>query len=516
MAHFDFIIVGAGTAGCVLAARLSEDPKAKVLLLEAGVDDKRPEVHMPSGYAALQKTKRDWGFSTVEQKGLLNRKLYQPRGKMIGGTGSMNGMIYMRGHRDDYEHWPKGWQWDDVLPFYKKSEDNLNFHNELHGTGGIQTVAFDPWRHKWNTAYVEAAQQAGHSLREDFNDGNPEGIGFYQGTIHKGKRDHTATAFLKKAAKRDNLTIWKETAVLELIGAENGKITELRVLRTGGEVRIKAGGKVILSAGSFNSPALLLRSGIGHEENTIAPIKMELHGVGQNLLDHCGYFLCVKSKEKGSLNTALGVKNLFDYYVRKTGIFSALVSGAGGYAKTDVGLDKSDIQFYFVPGIAGDDIHDWKNQPKFDGYMLGVTLLTHRQPGSVRLTENGLEINQRFLEHPDDYASMRRGYDIAKGILEQPVFDKSRGEYTKPGKELSSEDDYEHFIRSTTEGVYHSVGTCKMGEGSDAVIDGNCKVHGQENLYVVDGSSIPVIPTGNVNSIIVMLAEKASSILASL
>lgn len=503
----DFIIIGAGTAGCVLAARLSENPKANVLLIEAGSSDNRPEVHMPAGYAALQKTKRDWQYYTIPQSGLNGRKLYQPRGKMIGGTGSMNGMIYMRGHRKDYNFWPEKWSWEACLPWFKGMEANRDFEDSFHGMNGPWTVGFDPWFHPWNKIFIEAGEMAGFPVATDFNQGEPNGVGRFQGTIKNGKRQHTATAFLRPALKRDNLEVWKETEVLELLGVEDGKVKTLKVSQRGKVSNIPVSGRVILTSGSINTPALLLKSGIGSESAIGDKPKLELPEIGENLQDHCMFFFCVKSKEKGSLNTALGFKNLWDYYVRRSGIFSGLVSGAGGFFKSDEAFDRPDLQFHFVPGIAGEDIHNINAQPKFDGYMLGITLLRHRKPGNIRMSDRGVEIDPCFLQDKEDYRAMRYGYERGMEILSQGPFDRIRGAFTKPGSPLQSEAEIEGFIRSTTESVYHTTGTCSMGK----VVDTDLKVHQMENLFIADGSVIPEIPSGNVNTVIAMVAERCAA-----
>ncbi|MEM7105800.1 MAG: GMC family oxidoreductase N-terminal domain-containing protein [Bacteroidota bacterium] len=519
----DYVIVGAGTAGCVMAARLSEEPDVSVILIEAGASDKKIEVTMPVGYPKLQKTKRDWQYYTQPQKHLNNRILFQPRGKMIGGTGSMNGMIYIRGNQLDFVEWEslgcKGWSFNDVLPYFLTSEDNLNFDNEFHKRGGLLPVKDNEFVHPLNTAFIKAGKASGFPFNEDFNGNSQEGVGYFQSNILGGKRQSTARAFLYPAMKRKNLRIIKH-AEAEKILIKNKKATGVRIRQKNNREDILANREVVICCGAINSPKLLLLSGIGpgHELNALN-IKVEenLPGVGKNLEDHIQFFVGNKCTHPISLNSSLKLSNLYQYFFKKKGIMASAICSAGGFFKSNPNQSRPDLQFHFIPGIAGDDINDINAQPKYDGYMLGVTLLRPKSNGTVtlasKLPEDDPLIDPDFFSKEKDMTAMRSGYHKAMDVLSQKAFDEFRGEQVKPQKTLNSGFEITEFIRATTESVYHSTGTCKMGADELAVVNPELQIKNLERLRIVDASVFPTIPSGNINAVIIMVAEKAADLI---
>lgn len=517
---FDYIIIGGGTAGCVLAARLSEDPKATVLLIEAGGYPHDVRVSMPAGYPALQKTARDWAFWTTQQPQLHNRKLFQPRGKMLGGTGTMNGMIYMRGHATDYAQWASAaddsWRWDSVLSYFKKSENNLQFTNDAHAQNGPWTISSPAFRHPLNEAFLEAGTAQQIPWREDFNNGETLGVGWFQGCIAQGKRHSTYHAFLKPALQRKNLTVWTNTLTHQ-IDIQPPRAKGVWVSRGKAKKQwVEATHAVVLAAGAIQSPQLLMLSGIGDpahlQSKGIQPL-VESPEVGQNLQDHWQYFLGYTCPQKITLNSAVKLSNLWQYFVHKKGIFANLISAAGGFVSTQNNTIP-DIQFHFVPGLGGDDIHDMANQPKTDGFMLGLTLLKPESKGQVTLSDNLPDspplIDPNFGTAAKDWQTLIEAYAIGEAIVESPALAPFRKTATKPKHRLNSLADKENFIRQTLESVYHSCGSCRMGSDLQAVVDPQLRVNGVDNLYVADASIMPTIPAGNIQAAIVMIAEKAA------
>ncbi|MEO1436150.1 MAG: GMC family oxidoreductase N-terminal domain-containing protein [Bacteroidota bacterium] len=515
---WDYIVIGAGTAGCVVASRLSEPSNVNVLLLEAGTHDRKIEVKMPVGYPKVQQTKRDWDYRTTPQRHLNNRILHQPRGKMLGGTGSMNGMIYIRGHQADFNDWAKvgntGWDYESVLPYFKKSEANRDFDNEYHNTNGPMAVGSNHFAHPLNEAFLKAGQEAGFPLNPDFNGANMEGVGYFQATVANGERISSANAFWYPVRKRENLILQLHCEVNQLI-VEKGVCKGVQISRKGKTTTIYARKGVICCAGAINSPKILQLSGIGDQqqlEGIGITIKEHLPGVGKNLQDHVQYFAGHQCLLPVSLNTSLKISNLWKYFVSRKGILSASISATGGFVKTHKDLDRPDIQFHFVPGIAGDDIHNLKAQPKYDGYMLGLTLLRPKARGTVclasKIPQAAPLIEGNFLNNPLDVETLKRAWPIGKRILEADAFFPFRGDWELPKKPFENDQQLEQYIREKTDSVYHSAGTCRMGQDSEAVCDKHLKVHGIRHLWVADASVMPTITAGNINAAVVMIAEK--------
>ena len=358
MQNVDYIIVGAGSAGCLLANRLSANSSNKVLLLEAGGKDKHPNIHIPAAFSKLFRQKEDWNFDTVPQQFMNGRSMFQPRGKVLGGSSSINAMIYIRGHQYDYDSWAalgnKGWSYEEVLPYFKKFEENLHFQDAYHGTDGELTVCDHRWRHPLSSTFLEAAQEAGYPLTSDFNGAQQEGFTYYQVTQRDGKRCSAAVAFLNPVKHRSNLHI-ECNALVHRVLIEENKATGIVFEQAGKKQTIHANKEVILCAGAFGSPHLLLLSGIGDSmelKNHQIELKKHLPGVGKSLQDHLLGGVCYRSKRKDTLDTIEGFpqifKHLWNYFIRKTGPFTSNVAEGGGFVRTKAGLAAPDIQYLFA------------------------------------------------------------------------------------------------------------------------------------------------------------------------
>ncbi|MEO1450335.1 MAG: GMC family oxidoreductase N-terminal domain-containing protein, partial [Bacteroidota bacterium] len=392
---FDYIIVGAGSAGCVLANRLTEDPAVNVLLIEAGKTDKKREIHIPAAFSRLFKTEYDWDYTTVAQAAANNRKLYLPRGKVLGGSSSINAMIYIRGHQRDYDHWAslgnKGWGYADMLPYFKKSEDQVRGEDEYHGTGGLQSVVDPQEPHSISSAWAEAAGQAGYQINTDFNGAMQEGFGLYQLIQKNGKRVSAAKAFLKPALSRPNLKVMTEVEVLAL-EMEGKRITGVQA-RLDTHIQVYGARQaVIVSAGAYNSPQLLLRSGIGPGADLQAigrKVRHDLSGVGQHLQDHLIVPMVFDNKDKETLEQAETAASLTHYLVWGEGPLSSNVAEAGGFVRTLPELEAPDIQFHFAPGFFMR--HGFRLPKKGYGFSFGPTLLQPESAGAVSLNPNDIE-----------------------------------------------------------------------------------------------------------------------------
>lgn len=522
---FDYIIIGAGSAGCLLANRLSENPQHKVLLLEAGGKDNNPNIQVPAAFNKLFRSAFDWNYDSVPQVHMGNRPMFQPRGKTLGGCSSMNAMIYIRGHRADFDGWAalgnKGWSYKEVLPYFKKHERNLDIQDEFHGNDGEFTVSNPRDPHQLTQTLQEAAQQAGHPLNNDFNGAEQDGFGVYQLSQRNGSRESTATAFLEPARKRPNLAVITNALVRKIL-IEDGRAAGVEYM-LGNEInQVTVGKEVILSAGAFNSPQLLLLSGIGDEvalRKLGISVQKHLPGVGKNLQDHLLGGVLYHCKKNFTLDSAERfpniVGNLWKYLLYKKGPFTSNVAEGGGFVRTQVGLEAPDMQYHFAPAYYVR--HGFENPKTGNGFGIGATLICPYSRGEVMLGSASPQdkplIDPNYFSDERDIQTMIRGTRIAQQILTQPAFDPYRGDIFIPEKENASDDELADFLRQYAETLYHPVGTCKMGSDENAVVNDRLQVHRVQGLRVVDASVIPLIVRGNTAAATMMIAEKAADMI---
>ncbi|SFK88796.1 Choline dehydrogenase [Rhodanobacter glycinis] len=520
--NYDYVIVGAGSAGCVLANRLSALPGRRVLLLEAGPSDWNPLLHMPAGIARLANNRQlNWGYVTEPEPALLGRRLWWPRGRTLGGSSSINAMCYIRGVPGDYDGWaattgdPR-WSWAQVLPWFLRSEDNSRGASDWHGTGGPLGVSDLRYHNELSTALVDAAASDGHARNDDFNGASHAGFGLYQVTQRDGARCSTATAFLKPVRERSNLHV-RTHALVERVLIEQGRAVGVQVRGRHGSERIEAG-EVILAGGAVNSPQLLMLSGLGPvdhlREHGIAPIA-NLPGVGGNLQDHLDICTLDGCRPHVSYDHLNELATGWRWWRHRDGPGSSNVAEAGGFVRSALAEDeRCDLQFHFVPALLDD--HGRHRLPG-DGYTLHACVLHPRSRGQLRL--HSADPAQPAAIHAN-YLSDAEGFDlqrmivaarVSREILDQAAFDAYRGGPVFPERRLQSDAEYAEFIRRKAETIYHPVGTCRMGSDDAAVVDSELRVHGVQGLRVVDASVMPTLPSGNTNAPTIMIAERASA-----
>lgn len=534
---FDYIIIGAGSAGCVLANRLSANKDTKsspstVLLIEAGGKDKKLEIHVPAGYGKLNYSDVDWGYYTEPQNNVNNRKMYQPRGKTLGGSSSTNAMAYIRGHKLDYDRWETmgatGWNYAACLPYFKKSEHNEQLQDEFHGTNGELNVTFaQQFKTPLADAFVEACVENNIPKIIDVNGAQQNGAGMFQYTIKNGERHSAAKAFLKPILQRKNLTI-KTNALVQRILIENDIAVGVEIVVNGKLEQIKVRKEIILCAGAFGSPQILMLSGVGvgAELSKIGiAVKKELPGVGKNLHDHLFYGISALSKWKGTLNNINLPFNQFRHTLawlfQRKGPLTTSPLEAVAFFKTDENLAQPDLQLHFAPAhlgnnanlAAGADFYNPKTYPKTDGFTILPSLIQPKSRGYVSLqSKNPNEapiIQPNYLEHPDDLKTLVKGYHKVKSIIESKAFKSFTDGVNFPEK-IESEADIESHIKKVVESIYHPVGTCKMGTDTMSVVDAELRVNGIKNLRVADASIMPQIISGNTNAPTIMIAERAA------
>ncbi len=521
--EFDFIIVGGGSAGCVLASRLSENPNHRVLLLEAGGRDWHPFIHMPAGLGKLMALKSlNWAYETEPQEELNKRRLYWPRGRVLGGSSSINAMCYCRGHRRDYDEWASagnpGWDYSSVLPFFIRSEDQENGASEYHGTGGPLSVQNLRYTNPLSGVFLQAAGQAGFPHNDDFNGLHQPGFGYYQVNQRNGRRCSTSVAFLGSALDRPNLFV-RTKAIAESILLDKQRATGVRFSRKGRHYNID-GGHIILAAGSINSPQLLMLSGIG-PAGQLGKHGIHVHhnlpGVGRNLQDHLDICTLVESRKPISYDHLNQVGVALRYLFDRKGPGSSNIAEAGGFIVSRHATDeRPDIQMHFVPALLDD--HGRNRLPGY-GMTIHACPLRPQSHGEITLKSADPQcapaIQPRYLSTEYDRKLMIECARLAREIFAQAAFRTVAGKEIYPGSDLQTDAELLAHIRRKAETIYHPIGTCKMGIDESAVVDPQLNVRGLQGLSVVDASVMPQMPSGNTNAPTIMIAEKFAAELSA-
>ncbi|MGB3391818.1 MAG: choline dehydrogenase [Stenotrophomonas sp.] len=524
MREFDYIIVGAGSAGCVLANRLSADPQVQVLLVEAGPRDRHPFIHMPAGLARLVNNRRlNWSYDTAPEPQLQNRRLWWPRGKVLGGSSSINAMCYVRGVAGDYDRWAaagaEGWDWASVLPWFRHSECNSRGGDALHGDTGPLHVSDLRHVNPLSHAFIEAGVQAGHAHNADFNGSVHAGVGLYQVTQRDGARCSSATAYLTPIRQRRNLHVLTGTLV-ERILIDAGRAHGIAVRQGRQRQHLHVRREVLLSTGAVNSPQLLMLSGIGPADTLRAQgiaVQLDQPQVGANLQDHLDICTLYHTVPDVSYDRASELKIGFDWFLRgHRGAGCSNVAEAGGFARSRFAADeRTDIQFHFVPAML--DNHGRHRLPG-DGYTLHACYLHPRSRGHITLASAdpaaAPRIHANYLSDTEgfDLKMMVEAARLSREILRQPAFDRWRHAPIFPDREDLDDAELEAFIRAKAETIYHPVGTCRMGSDDAAVVDPQLRLHGIDGLRVVDASVMPTLVSGNTNAPTIMIAERTANL----
>lgn len=520
MAEYDIIVIGGGSAGSAVAGRLSEDGKRSVCLIEAGGTNDNFRVKTP-GMMPFIPQNANWRFDTVPQKGLNGRIGYQPRGRGLGGSSAINAMIYIRGNKWDYDNWAAmgcdGWSYDDVLPYFKKSESNERGGDAYHGGGGPLSVSDQKWPNPGSVAFVEAARNLQMPILDDFNGAKQEGIGLYQVTQKGGERWTAARAYVEPARGRSNLDIKTDSLVEKLI-IENGRVTGVQVLRGKKREVLTAKGAVVLSAGAFGSPQVLQLSGIGpaeHLKEKGVEVALDKPEVGANLKDHIDFVSGYKTESTELIGNSLSgtlrmARAILQHRMKRTGIMTTPYAEAGGFWTSGPDIPAPDIQFHFVPAMLEDH---GREKVSGHGFSCHACVLRPHSKGTVRLASadpaSPPSIDPNFLEDERDIATLRKGVRYMQRIMEAPPLTDFKPTNRHP-VDMSNDNALDDLIRQRADTVYHPVGTCRMGSDDDAVVDSRLKFKGLEGLYIADASIMPEIISGNTNAPSIMIGERAA------
>jgi choline dehydrogenase len=523
---FDYVIIGAGSAGCVLANRLTESGRYRVLLLEAGGEDRNPWIHIPLGYGKLfTNPKVNWLYTSEEEAVTGNRRIAQPRGKVLGGTSSINGLVYVRGHREDYDHWRKlgnaGWGYDEVLPYFRKSEDQQHGADEYHGVGGPLAVCDPSEPHPLCDAYIAAAEQCGYPRNPDPNGARQDGFGYVQMTLRNGWRSSAATAFLRPARRRKNLSVITRAHATRIVFSGK-RAVGVEYLHRGQRRSVGTRGEVILAGGAFNSPQLLQLSGLGPaallREFGIGVIA-DMPNVGANLQDHFSARLVYQSTEAFTLNDVVnnfgrGVVEALRYLFLRKGFLTMGSVYAQGFLRTDPTLPRPDIKaglVLFSADKAGADLH------RFSGFSLIVILLQPESRGTVLIQSaeplHAPAIRPNYLATPKDRQVLLAGLKLTRRIMDAPAMRCYIAREHEPGTSCANDADLLEYLRRRGGISFHPVGTCRMGNDASAVVDERLRVHGVKGLRVVDASIMPTLVSGNTNAPTIMIAEKGADMI---
>ncbi|MFM0703554.1 GMC family oxidoreductase [Paraburkholderia sediminicola] len=526
--QYDYIIIGAGSAGCVLANRLSADPSTSVLLLEAGPEDKSMWLKIPAGTTKVfQPGPLNWGYFTEPEPSLRGRKIYWPRGKTLGGSSSINGMVYLRGHPEDYDQWERlgcsGWGWKDVMPHFRRSEDQQHGASELHGADGPLAVTDPVIDDIAGRLFIESAMNTGLPLRKDFNDGIQEGVGRAQVTIRQGRRSSTSIAFLHPIRDRANLRVAVE-ALAERVLLQGVRATGVRYTQGGTSKVAVARREVILCGGVINSPQLLMLSGIGpaaHLREHGIEVALDLPGVGENLQDHLYVYYVAKCEKSLSLNHRLSGPSLYlealKYFANRSGYLNIGAVQATAFARAVPQATRPDVEVSFRPMSLGISKNGTISLDKFPGINASCSLLRPQARGRIRLGSANPHdyplIYANYLDNPADLRVMREGLRWIRRTFETEPLSRFISSEHAPGEAVQSDSEWENFIRDAAQSVYHPVGTCAMGTDHMAVLDHELRVRGIDGLRVVDASVMPRITSSNTNAPTIMIGEKGAEMI---
>jgi choline dehydrogenase-like flavoprotein len=519
--RFDYVVVGAGSAGCAVAGRLSEDPDVSVLVLEAGGRDRSPNIKIPAAFSKQFKTRLDWDYSTGPEPHLDGRELYVPRGKSLGGSSSMNAMMFVRGRPLDYDGWREagctGWGYEDVLPYFKRMESYEPVSSDAHGAGGPVSVANQVEPRVLTRRFLEAAQATGIPANPDINSPEQDGVSLTPVSQRNGRRWSTADAYLRPAMKRPNVTVKTGAQALEIL-FDGGRASGLRWRGPRGRSHDStANREVVLSAGAIGTPQLLMLSGIGPGEQLRSigvEVRVDSPGVGENLQDHPFFLLCYEATEPEGLADAEKPWALLQWLLRRRGPLTSNVGEAMAFIRTRPGLPAADVQLLFGPAYYHDhgfDTHDG------EAFSLAAALIAPRSRGWLRLRSSDPgekpELVGNHLAEPEDVAALIAGFRTLREISDAAPLADVRGATLVPSEEVESDEEIEAFLRQETQLLYHPVGTCRMGSDTDAVVDPELRVRGVEGLRVADASVMPTITGGNTNAPTIMIGEKAADLI---